>query len=144
MTLGAHARQGRPCSPLPGRRRSAARDGRLACDHAGMPRARSDPVRPGDDPDLRLVRTERWAGLRAGDAVRVEGLRQRSASWTFVAHVRNVRTGEEWVEVVGGRPGSRALRSFRPEQIFPAGGKTRSSRAGTAGLSLADAPRLPF
>ena len=71
----------------------------------------------------------------------VAGLRVRGAQWTFVAHVRNGQTGAEWVEVVGGRPGARAVRSFRPEQIYPPGGG-----GGSAGgpPSLAEAPRLPF
>jgi len=80
------------------------------------------------------VRSETWAGIRTGDAVAVEGVRARGASWEFVAHVRNVRTGDEWIEVVGGKPGSRALRSFRPDQILPSGG----------GAPLAAAPQLPL
>lgn len=89
----------------------------------------------------RLERSETWAGLRPGDPVEVDGTRLRSATWAFVAHVRNSATGDEWIEVVGGRPGDRKLRSFRPEQVYPpraAGG--RSSRAP----SLAQAPRLPL
>jgi hypothetical protein len=77
--------------------------------------------------------------------VRVDGDRQRGASWTFVAHVRNTRTDEEWVEVVGGRPGNHAVRSFLPGQIFPVGsGKGGRGRRSPAEPSLADAPRLPF
>lgn len=81
-----------------------------------------------------LVRSERWAGLRPGDAVEVAGSRRGSA-WTYLAHVRNTANGEEWVEVVGGRPGARDLRSFRMEQIHAPGVK---------GPSLAVAPKLPF
>lgn len=81
-----------------------------------------------------LVRSETWSGIRAGQAVVVDGVRARGATWEFVAHVKNARTGDEWVEVVGGRPGSRALRSFRPDQILPPGG----------GASLATAPQLPL
>lgn len=69
----------------------------------------------------------------------VDGVRMRSASWTFLAHVRNTRTGEEWVEVVGGRPGTRTVRSFPPHQIFPPG----NADSGAA-PSLAEAPRLPL
>lgn len=64
----------------------------------------------------------------------------RAASWAFLAHVRNTRSGEEWVEVVGGRGGDRAVRSFPPGQVFPPDGP--GSRSD--GPSLADAPRLPF
>ena len=85
-----------------------------------------------------LRRTTRWAGLRPGDQVLVDGTRLRAASWQFVAHVRNGETGEEWVEVVGGRPGDRSVRSFRPQQVYAA-----SARPGRD-PSLADAPGLPL
>ena len=85
-----------------------------------------------------LRRTTRWAGLRPGDPVQVEGTRLRGASWEFVAHVTNDETGEAWVEVVGGRgrgPG-RALVPARPAL----------RRLGPPGRdpSLADAPGLPL
>ena len=89
----------------------------------------------------RLVRSAQWAGVRAGDPVGVSGVRARSATWTFLAHVRNERTGEEWVEVAGGRPGARAVRSFAPGRIVPPGGSPGGSGGGP---SLADAPRLPI
>lgn len=91
-----------------------------------------------------LVRTAAWAGLRPGDPVEiVAGNRLRSATWSYVAHVRNTVTGAEWVEVVGGKSGERMLRSFVPEQVFPSGaGKAQAKRSRLA--SLADAPRLPF
>jgi hypothetical protein len=94
-----------------------------------------------------LRRSSEWAGVRAGDPVEVTGVRGRSTSWSFVAHVRNERTGDEWVEVVGGRAGSRAVRSFRPEQIFAP--SPRATRRGVKGAGaprapLADAPRLPL
>jgi hypothetical protein len=57
-----------------------------------------------------LQRSTHWAGLRPGDPVVVSGTRMRSASWSFVAQVSNVETGETWVEVVGGRSGDRAVR----------------------------------
>ncbi len=65
-----------------------------------------------------LRRATRWAGLRPGDPVQVEGTRLRGATWQFVAHVTNSETGEAWVEVVGGRAGDRAVRSFRPDQLY--------------------------
>jgi hypothetical protein len=55
-----------------------------------------------------------------------------------VAHVTNGETGETWIEVVGGRPGDRAVRSFRPEQLY-----SPSARPGRD-PSLADAPGLPL
>jgi len=85
-----------------------------------------------------LRRITRWAGLRPGDPVQVEGTRLRGASWQFVAHVTNDVTGEAWVEVVGGRSGDRAVRSFRPDQLY--GPSARPGRDP----SLADAPGLPL
>jgi hypothetical protein len=89
-------------------------------------------------PPADLKRSTSWAGLRPGDPVRVDGPHQRGASWSFVAHVANVESGEEWVEVVGGRSGDRAVRSFRPDQLYAA-----SARPGHD-PSLADAPGLPL
>ncbi len=86
--------------------------------------------------DLRRVTA--WAGLRPGDPVQVEGTRLRGATWAFVAHVTNSETGESWVEVVGGRVGDRAVRSFRPDQLY-----APSARPGHD-PSLADAPGLPL
>jgi hypothetical protein len=85
-----------------------------------------------------LRRATRWAGLQPGDPVQVDGARLRGASWEFVAHVTNGETGEAWVEVVGGRGGDRAVRSFRPGQLY-----APSARPGHD-LSLADAPGLPL
>ena len=83
-----------------------------------------------------LRRTTRWAGLRPGDPVQVDGTRLRAASWEFVAHVTNGDTGETWVEVVGGRTGDRAVRSFRPEQLYapqgPAGPRPVAGRCARA------------
>lgn len=104
-----------------------------------MPARRRRSVAP--TPSGHLVRAEAWAGLRPGDPVEVAGTRLRTATWAYVAHVTNTRTGDEWVEVVGGRPGERTLRSFRPEQVFPPG--ARGAR-GSGAASLADAPRLPL
>jgi len=108
-----------------------------------MPRRRHPtplPSAPGH-----LDRATTWAGLHPGDPVTVAGTRLRSATWSFVAHVRNTDTGDEWVEVVGGRPGDRKLRSFRPEQVFPPNAKPGTAGAAAKGpASLADAPQLPF
>ena len=92
-------------------------------------------------PSGNLVRTPTWAGLHKGDAVEVSDTKLRSASWQFVAHVRNVATGDEWIEVVGGRPGDRSLRSFPPSRVFA---PTRKGRRGGPPVSLADAPQLPL
>jgi hypothetical protein len=85
-----------------------------------------------------LHRNTRWAGLRPGDPVVVSGTRMRGASWSFVAQVANAETGEVWVEVVGGRSGDRAGRSFPPHQIYAASAKPGRDP------SLADAPGLPL
>lgn len=63
-----------------------------------------------EQPSGNLRRVSTWAGLRSGDPVEVTDTRLRSAKWEFVAHVRNIVTGAEWIEVVGGRPGDRNLR----------------------------------
>jgi hypothetical protein len=92
-----------------------------------------------------LHRSTTWQGLRVGDPVLIDGLRERSATWEFRAHVRNERNGSESVEVVGGRPGARKVRSFDPSRVYPV-----SARRGRAGAvaegqpGLADAPQLPF
>lgn len=86
-----------------------------------------------------LVRTTQWAGVSAGEAVVVDGPKERLQKWVFVAHVRNTKTNEEWIEVRGGRQGEAKTRSFRPEVIF-----APSSKKGgrVVGPSLFDAPRL--
>ena len=85
-----------------------------------------------------LRRATKWAGLQPGDPVQVDGARVRGASWEFVAYVTNGETGEAWVEGVGGRGGDRAVRSFRPDQLY-----APSARPGHD-LSLAAAPGLPL
>ncbi len=77
----------------------------------------------------------------------VGGLSMRGAIWEFRAHVVNTKNGTESIEVVGGRPGDRTIRSFGPERIFAVTGRrARGSAAGAAPgqLSLADAPQLPL
>lgn len=78
----------------------------------------------------------------------VSGLSMRGADWEFRAHVFNHHNGTESIEVVGGRPGDRTLRSFEPGRIFAVRAKKRSGNAGSravAGeLSLAEAPQLPL
>lgn len=87
------------------------------------------------------MRSAAWHGVREGDPVVVNGPKERRQSWVFVAHVRNEETGEEWVDVRGGRQGESKGRSFRPEAIYPP-----CARKGSRieGLSLADAPQLPL
>ncbi len=103
-----------------------------------------------------LVRSDRWCGLRPGDAVGVAGVSARRSSWEFRAHVHNLRNGEEWVEVVGGRSGERTVRSFSPDRLHPVGptsprgarspaaGGRGASRSGSVPPPFADAPRLPL
>ena len=71
----------------------------------------------------------------------MDGARERRQSWVFVAHVRNEASGDEWIEVRGGRRGEAKGRAFRPEQIYPSGAR-RGSRL--VGHSLAVAPQLPL
>ncbi len=70
----------------------------------------------------------------------------RGASWEFRAHVVNTHNGSESVEVVGGRPGDRTIRSFGPDRIFAAKGRKRTATAKATAreLSLAEAPQLPL
>jgi hypothetical protein len=89
-------------------------------------------------PPADLQRRLRWAGLAPGDPVQVEGTRIRGASWAFVAHVTNTESGQEWIEVVGGRRGDRTVRSFRPDQLYAV-----SAHPGRD-PSLAEAPGLPL
>lgn len=88
-----------------------------------------------------IVRSSQWNGVREGDAVVVNAPKERRQNWTFVAHVVNEATGDEWIEVRGGRVGEAKGRSFRPEMIFP--GEARKG-ARIIGLSLATAPKLPL
>ncbi len=116
---------------------------------------RATPRRRAAAPD-HLVRSDAWNGLRTGDPVVIEGVRMRGASWEFRAHVTNLRNGSQSVEVVGGRPGDRAVRAFDPQRVYAVKGTRRTAgsatnrRAGTARaavqgeLSLADAPQLPL
>ena len=82
-----------------------------------------------------------WMGVAAGDAVLIDLPRERVATFTFCAHVRNTRTGEEWVEVIGGRAGESRWRSFRPELVHPVWAR-RGNRF--VGPSLVAAPLLPL
>lgn len=77
--------------------------------------------------------------MRDGDPVVVNGPKERRQHWTFVAHVINEATGEEWIEVRGGRVGEAKGRAFRPEMIFPS---TARKGSKIEGLSLASAPQL--
>ena len=65
-----------------------------------------------------LERSTTWNGLRRGDPVVVSGLHLRGATWEFRAHVLNRHNGTESIEVVGGRPGDRTIRSFGPDRIL--------------------------
>jgi hypothetical protein len=100
----------------------------------GRRRRRTRRTAPPDH----LQRVDTWHGLRRGDPVDIDGVAGRGLTWTFQAHVTNLRNGTASVEVVGGRPGQQLVRSFRPEQVLPVGGRRRRQP------SLEDAPQLPF
>jgi hypothetical protein len=95
-----------------------------------------------------LERAEAWNGLHRGDPVIVSGLHIRGAEWEFRAHVCNRHNGTEFVEVVGGRPGDRKIRSFEPSRIFAVTARKRrgtdADRSIAGQLSLAEAPQLPL
>jgi hypothetical protein len=78
----------------------------------------------------------------------VSGLHLRGATWEFRAHIRNRHNGTESVEVVGGRPGDRKIRSFEPDRIFAVRGRKGSGgspeRAVGGRLSVAEEPQLPL
>jgi hypothetical protein len=86
-----------------------------------------------------VVRVQRWNGLGVGDPVCVDGPRERRQSWVFVAYAVNEATGEEWVEVRGGRIGESKGRAFHPDAIYPA-----TARRGRTlrGLPVSVAPLL--
>ena len=67
----------------------------------------------------------------------------RGATWEFRAHVRNRNNGTECVEVVGGRPGDRTIRSFGPERIFAVTGAARRGTARTLEPASCPWPRRP-
>jgi hypothetical protein len=107
------------------------------------PRRKPRAARSGGEPKPErlghLSRVSAWAGLSKGDAVDVRGTKLRSATWEFVAHVTNVVTGDEWIEVVGGGPGERKLRSFAPDRIF-----APTVRRHKPAAPLIDEPMLPL
>lgn len=45
----------------------------------------------------------------------------------------NTDTGDEWIEVVGGKPGDRSVRSFRPDRVFPYQGLDQAGQVGGSG-----------
>ncbi len=109
------------------------------------------PVRPSAkrvaaEAAAHLDRSEMWNGLRSGDPVIIDGIRTRGVSWQFRAHVVNERNGTESIEVVGGRPGDRTVRSFDPERVFAVHRQSRGKRTRRDGgqLSLAEEPQLPL
>jgi hypothetical protein len=113
---------------------------------SGTPRVRAR--RAAAEAAEHLERSAAWNGLRSGDPVIVSGLRLRGASWEFRARVFNRHNGTESIEVVGGRPGDRKIRSFEPERIFAVTGRKKTAGSGDRSLSdqlsLAEAPQLPL
>ena len=70
----------------------------------------------------------------------VSGLSIRGADWEFRAHVLNRHNGTESIEVVGGRPGDRTLRSFEPGRIFALTGRNRAGSGRSGALSPVSRP----
>lgn len=52
--------------------------------------------------------------LTPGRELTIRGERGR---FRFVKHVRNERTGTEWIDVYGGAKGHETVRSFRPGRV---------------------------
>lgn len=96
---------------------------------------------PHVDRTVKLVRSTSWAGVREGEPVVVAIARERRRQWVFAAHVKNVVSNEEWIEVRGGRTGEAITRSFRAELIFP---KSSKSVPRKNEWSFFDAPRFSF
>lgn len=89
----------------------------------------------------KFVRSTTWQGLVSGDLVAVNVERETRSNFQFVAHVMNPETGDEWIELRGGKAGEARIRSFRPDTVY-----LRSARKGSkfVGLPLSAAPCLPF
>lgn len=106
---------------------------------------RPSAKRAAADAATHLRRSDTWHGLRAGDPVSIEGVKGRGSTWEFRAWVVNERNGSESIEVVGGRPGDRKVRSFAPDRVYAISRRGRSrAGSGEPQLSLADEPQLPF
>ncbi len=113
-----------------------------------------------------LCRSETWNGLRPGDSVRIAGI--RGGHWRYRCHVRNERSGADWIEVVeldvprlaAGLaratsthadttiPPTRRLRSFAPERVIPlkrrgSGRRPASADQGVLELGLGEGEPLP-
>ena len=77
-----------------------------------------------------LVRSVGWLGVSFGDAVAVEGVKERRQPWAFVVHVRHPLCGEESLEVSGGRAEEARGRVFvRSQSISLVGESTRFRRS---------------
>ena len=113
---------------------------RMGCDTARLGQ-NGEMARRRPAPPSRFQRSETWQGLVPGDPVAVNVERETKANFEFVAHVTNPETGDEWIELRGGKAGESRIRSFRPDTVY-----LRSARKGTKfiGLPLSAAPCLPF
>jgi hypothetical protein len=58
--------------------------------------------------------------------------------------VVNDRNGSESIEVVGGRPGDRKVRSFAPDRVYAVTRRSRGRAGNESKLALEDEPQLPF
>jgi hypothetical protein len=114
---------------------------RQVCDVARTGNNGDMPKKPTTTRRGQIVRSSQWNGVRDGDPVVVNAPKERRRHWIFVAYVVNEATGDEWVEVRGGRVGEAKGRSFRPDLIFP---EEARKGAQIVGLSLASAPKLPL
>lgn len=78
--------------------------------------------------DNGFTRVEEWNNMKKGDACGVDG---QVGTWTFLCHVTN-RDQNEWVDVIGGKPGHSAFRSFPTDLVHPLGPRSLGVRVKVA------------
>ena len=91
-----------------------------------------DGMRKAADISSHFARATAWGPFDSGMAVRVLG--QPRSQFVFLAHVTNTDSGEEWIEVIGGRSGQSLRRSFATDFIKPVRRSGRGSGPSTARL----------
>jgi hypothetical protein len=80
----------------------------------------------------RFVRSRTWSGLEAGDPCEVAGTtfaRKVKPRWKFAFHVFDRKTGRQYIEVIGGKPGHELSRAFDCELVTPISQKKRRTTA---------------